>query len=211
MKPFPSYRTRRDFFYTGIDGEQHEVDMMTNNLVNFNYTHTEDDDDLGRIQVVELPYAGELLQSRDFYQLQTKLLKALADLGGGVRDARPPLGVQILSISCSFRENLACSRPPWRVHAPPSGKSWIRHWKGNVFTGICLFTGGGGVGTSHVLWDRSHHRVLPPSDIRPGDYPPSSHEHQTWEPTPLHLVVITEDLFKLVHLRTYPSLTGTDI
>ena len=43
----------------------------------------------------------------------------LADLGGGVRDARPPLGVQILSISCSFRENLACSRPPWRVHAPP--------------------------------------------------------------------------------------------
>ena len=38
---------------------------------------------------------------------------------GGVRDARPPLGVQILSISCSFRENLACSRPPWRVHAPP--------------------------------------------------------------------------------------------
>ena len=157
MKPFPSYRTRRDFFYTGIDGEQHEVDMMTNNLVNFNYTHTEDNDDLGRIQVVELPYAGELLQSRDFYHLQTKLLK------------------------------------------------------GNVFTGICLFTGGGGVGTSHVLWDRSHHRVLPPSDIRPGDYPPSSHEHQTWEPTPLHLVVITEDLFKLVHLRTYPSLTGTDI
>ena len=41
---------------------------------------------------------------------------------GGVRDARPPLGVQILSISCSFRENLACSRPPWRVHAPPLGK-----------------------------------------------------------------------------------------
>ena len=40
---------------------------------------------------------------------------------GGVRDARPPLGVQILSISCSFRENLACSRPPWRVHAPPGG------------------------------------------------------------------------------------------
>ena len=54
------------------------------------------------------------------------LLTALADLGG--REGRtPPLGVQILSISCSFRENLACSRPPWRVHAPPSGKSWIRH------------------------------------------------------------------------------------
>ena len=65
MKPFPSYRTRRDFFYTGIDGEQHEVDMVTNNLVKFNYTHTGDDDDLGRIQVVELPYAGEVSQSRD--------------------------------------------------------------------------------------------------------------------------------------------------
>ena len=51
---------------------------------------------------------------------------------GGVRDARPSLGVQILSISCSFQENLACSRPPWRVHAPPSGKSWIRHWHGRV-------------------------------------------------------------------------------
>ena len=38
---------------------------------------------------------------------------------GGVRDACPPPGIQILSISCSFRENLACSRPPWRVHAPP--------------------------------------------------------------------------------------------
>ena len=53
-------------------------------------------------------------------------------IGGsrGGREGRtpPPLGVQILSISCSFRENLACSRPPWRVHAPPSGKSWIRHW-----------------------------------------------------------------------------------
>ena len=52
-------------------------------------------------------------------------------IGGsrGGREGRtpPPLGVQILSISCSFRENLACSRPPWRVHAPPSGKSWIRH------------------------------------------------------------------------------------
>ena len=55
---------------------------------------------------------------------------------GGVRDARPPLGVQILSISCSFRENLACSRPPWRVHAPPSGKSWIRHWVGNAINSV---------------------------------------------------------------------------
>ena len=55
-----------------------------------------------------------------------KGLSALADLGGGVRDARPP-GRQILSISCSFRENLACSRPPWRVHAPPRENPGIRH------------------------------------------------------------------------------------
>ena len=60
--------------------------------------------------------------------------RSLADLGGGVRDARPPLGVQILSISSSFRENLACSRPPWRVHTPPSGKSWIRHCRLLIFS-----------------------------------------------------------------------------
>ena len=41
--------------------------------------------------------------------------KSVADLRGGVRDARPPLCVQILSISCSFWENLA----KLRVHAPP--------------------------------------------------------------------------------------------
>ena len=48
-----------------------------------------------------------------------RVMVALADLGGGVRDARPPLGVQILSISCSFRENLACSRPPGGFTPPP--------------------------------------------------------------------------------------------
>ena len=60
MKPFLSHRTMRDFFYTGKDGEQYEVDLMTNNLVRFNYTHTGDNNDLGRIQVVELPYAGKV-------------------------------------------------------------------------------------------------------------------------------------------------------
>ena len=78
---------------------------------------------------------------------------SLADLGGGREGRTPPLGVQILSISCSFRENLACSRPPWRVHAPPSGKSWIRHCSlcqicqvcthllNNIWQKLCL-TGG---------------------------------------------------------------------
>ena len=55
----------------------------------------------------------------------------VADLHSKILDARPPLEVQILSISCSFWENLAKSyvgAPPWRVGAPSSGKSWIRHW-----------------------------------------------------------------------------------
>ena len=51
----------------------------------------------------------------------------------GARDARTP-GVQILSISCSFWENLAKSYVGvpslWRVGAPTSGESWIRHWIG---------------------------------------------------------------------------------
>ena len=62
---------------------------------------------------------------------------ALADLGGGREGCTPPLGVQILSISCSFRENLACSRPPWRVHAPP------RENPGSA-TGLGRGMGGGG-------------------------------------------------------------------
>ena len=77
------------------------------------------------------PPVGFQWQIQDFPGTQSPEAhaKAVADPGfskwgiggsrGGVRDARPPLGVQILSISCSFRENLACSRPPWRVHAPP--------------------------------------------------------------------------------------------
>ena len=50
----------------------------------------------------------------------------LADLGG--REGRtPPWASKFFRFHAVFRENLACSRPPWRVHAPPSGKSWIRH------------------------------------------------------------------------------------
>ena len=48
---------------------------------------------------------------------------------GGMRDAHLP-GVKVLSISCSFWANLTKSYvgAPWRVGAPTSGKSWIRHW-----------------------------------------------------------------------------------
>ena len=45
--------------------------------------------------------------------------EAVADLHSKILDARPPLGAQILSISCSFWENLAKSY----VGAPPLG-SW---------------------------------------------------------------------------------------
>ena len=43
----------------------------------------------------------------------------------------PSFGVQILSISCNFWGKfgkIVCWRPSWRVVAPASGKSWIRHW-----------------------------------------------------------------------------------
>ena len=44
---------------------------------------------------------------------------------GGAGDARP-LGAQILSISCSFWENLAKSyvgAPPWELAPPPRGNN----------------------------------------------------------------------------------------
>ena len=43
---------------------------------------------------------------------------------GGARDPRPPLGAQILSISCSFWENVAESyvgAPPGELAPPPRG------------------------------------------------------------------------------------------
>ena len=39
-----------------------------------------------------------------------------------------PLRIQILSFSCSFRQNNRLGHPLWElVPAPPPGKSWIRH------------------------------------------------------------------------------------
>ena len=52
---------------------------------------------------------------------------ALADLGGGVRDARPPPGRPNSFDFMQFSGKFGVFTPPWRVHAPPSGKSWIRH------------------------------------------------------------------------------------
>ena len=65
----------------------------------------------------------------------------------------------------------------------------------------------------HASWDRSHYRV-PPMDIRSGDLPHPL-GHQNWAPIPLPSASeiwcwsITGDLFKLVHLGTYPSSGST--
>ena len=58
---------------------------------------------------------------------------ALVDLRGAW-GMRTPLGVEILSISCSFWEMLAklYVSAPWKVIAPTSGKSRIRHWLGTL-------------------------------------------------------------------------------
>ena len=56
--------------------------------------------------------------------------KSVADLGRAQGTRAPPLGTQILSISCSFWGNLAKSyvgAPPPGVSAPSWGKSWTRH------------------------------------------------------------------------------------
>ena len=67
----------------------------------------------------------------------------VADLRGAQGTRAPSLGVQILSISCSFWQNLAKSyvgAPPhspgnWR---PSSGKSWIRHCTLCVCVCVCV-------------------------------------------------------------------------
>ena len=57
-------------------------------------------------------------------------LQALADLGGGRRDARPPSGSNFLHFHAVFGKNWSNSMlapPPLGLAPPPSGKSWIRH------------------------------------------------------------------------------------
>ena len=62
-------------------------------------------------------------------------IKAVADLGGA-RGMRDPFWPKISSFSCSFRENWPNNRlaPPFGVSATSSGKSWIRHLKGDAGT-----------------------------------------------------------------------------
>ena len=60
------------------------------------------------------------------------LYKAVADLRGGARDTRPlPSGPKFLHFHAVFGKNWPNNRlvPPFRISAPSSGKSWIRHCK----------------------------------------------------------------------------------
>ena len=73
--------------------------------------------------------------------------------------------------------------------------------EGNVFTGVCLFTGGRYITCIMVNY-------LSPPGIRPWDLPlplPTSDLGTYPYPHCWHLVVITRNLFKLVYLRTYPT------
>ena len=87
--------------------------------------------------------------------------------------------------------------------------------EGNVFTGICLFTGVpsdhypcciGPHSTYHLSPSPGHGYLLSPLLVTSGDhYPPSLPLSWTWvliAPCYWHLVVITRDMFKLVYLRT---------
>ena len=61
----------------------------------------------------------------------------------------------------------------------------IKSWKGNVFTGMCLFTGG--VGNASLDKSQGREPSHTPPDMGPGYLPPSPPGHRTW------------------HMGTYPS------
>ena len=74
---------------------------------------------LGKLTKIGGPICGW----HQCFCLQYRVCLSVTDLGGA-RNAPPPLGVQILSISCSFWENLAkwyVGAPPWELAPPPRG------------------------------------------------------------------------------------------
>ena len=100
----------------------------------------------------------------------------------------------------------------WSDNLPDEHLNWPSVKEGNDFTGMCLSTRG--EVTLHTSWDISQGREYPlwtghthptHSGIPPWTYPPLVHTHPPgytylcqW-----HQVVITGELFRLVHLRTY--------
>ena len=77
----------------------------------------------------------------------------------------------------------------------------MKFGEGYVFTGLCLFTEGG-------VGSQMHHGIG-----HMARYPTPHPPHIPYSPCYWHLVVITIDLFKLVHLGMFPSPhpTSTDI
>ena len=75
---------------------------------------------------------------------------------GGAPGTRAPLGVQILSFSCSFRQKNWKIIALLGVGAPPWGKSWIRHWLHfhlmPFCTSVCLFN----FPLNHIYLTRMH-------------------------------------------------------
>ena len=94
--------------------------------------------DLGSVFIASAPQIGK--EHTNMYSLLW-ITQIHQHAGGWIRNLitkqwwipRAPLGVQVLSISCIFWENLAnrmlALPPPWRVGAPTLGKSWICYFK----------------------------------------------------------------------------------
>ena len=95
-----------------------------------------------------------------FYCPQTKLRGALADLR---------------VVAQSFSGKIVCWRPTPGSWSPTWGKSWIRHWEGNVFTPLCHSVHGGSVSCQHT-----------PLVISPGGLPPGEGglHHSRHPPSP---------------------------
>ena len=87
------------------------------------------------LSMVKMHFMNSCVKNREMqvHNVAGVELRPLADLGGGVRDARPPPWA-----SKFFRFHAVFGKI-WRVHAPPggftpppSGKSWIRHWRPRI-------------------------------------------------------------------------------
>ena len=91
-----------------------------------------------RLQGTDIPVLGTPLLLLAHAHLRGVQL-TVVDLRG-VQGMHAPVGAQILSISCSFWENLAKSYvgAPWGVGTPSSGKSWIRHWIRPIHVTLCI-------------------------------------------------------------------------
>ena len=93
---------------------------------------------------------------------------ALADRGGGPEGRTPPApsiprhpnSFDFMQFSGNFGK-IVCSRPPppppWRVHAPASGKSWIRYCPVHLFR--CSWRNNFVKSYQNNLLKTNHHRI----------------------------------------------------